>query len=762
MPNIENLQENMNKAIADAELELQDYPIMPEHYSTMLKHPNLDATGYYSELDFEIAARLKRCDTYIQTQGMLDKAMYEHVRGEIETKGQDLKTVITKLSKQHRILTRAARICQDPAAKEELMGMADSLKNSYAIQQYHHLITGLEHYAGMHRLKPCMPKESIEALNNIGYLTDGEICRADYTSSERLKSVPSEINIEMRNMDHFMEQVMQSHPSFKEKGTEEKEKLKPTKKIFDMTASSYTKDACKDTLDALAGDLEERMDLLIINGETLREMIKRQAGKKNPTKEQIDTLSCEYVTAALKSGGSVEVFTPHFVSSTSKTYRPEPVVLKGSEPKERVTLTFWEKWLGKLGFFKEKYNQYQLQQKMDACRERVKQNLAFEPATKKGTREDLKSGNSRRIVKNALTESEKKEQQNRQKIMEKYKGEYINAVRMREKIRGVKDALTYSFFGDFAENGRGVTINHKFDANFNIFRDIPLYYAVAQMLKKGHSLKDVLDHTKLGNERAKIGREFKNAYEVMSAEEIAKLHVESMQAMAKEIPALVEEMSQVIKTKQDLRDNAHKYYVACVCINVPHMDHKKRDAAVAYCGGEKAYDDLIEQLSTADTFYGLKDLYDVLYKNYHAVLDGGQLRAEDMLNMNLQEEVILTGLRGKEPSLAPKMKEYELALLKNSMKDNPEVKKFQEQLDNLDEKMVDDVLKKGESDSLDLKIKVGGEMLKTTEDFAVIPAGFEFAINPIINGQKMLKMEEPVMEKMVIEEEELDVLEPIL
>lgn len=762
MPKIENLQENMNKAIADAELELQDYPVMPEHYSTMLKHPNLDATGYYSELDFDIAARLKRCDTFIQTQGMLDKAMYEHVRGEIETKGQDLKTVITKLSKQHRILTRAARICQDPAAKEELMGMADSLKNSYALQQYHHLITGLEHYAGMHPLKKCMPKESIEALGNIGYLTDGEICRADVGSSERLKSVPSVINIEMRNMDHFMEQVMQSHPGFKEKGTEGKENLKPTKKLFDMTASSYAKDACKDTLDALAGDLEERMDLLIINGETLREMIKRQAGKKNPTKEQIDTLSCEYVTAALKSGGSVEVFTPHFVSSTAKTYRPEPVVLKGSEPKERVTLTFWEKWLGKLGFFKDKYKQYQLQQKMDACRERVKQNLAFKPATKKGTREDLQSGNSRRIVKNALTEKEKKEQQNRQKIMEKYKGEYIKAVRMREKIRGAKDAITYSFFGDFAENGRGVAINHKFDSNFNIFRDIPLYYAVAQMLKKGHSLMDILDPAKLGDERAKTGREFKKAYEVMSAEDIAKLHVESMQAMAKEIPALVEEMSQVIKTKQDLRDNAHKYYAACVCIDVPYMDHKKRDLSVAYCGGEKAYNDLIEQLSTADTFYCLKDCYDTLYQNYHAVLNGGELRAGDLMKMNLQEEIILTGLRGKEPSLAPKMTEHEITVLMHSISEHPEVKKCQGQLDKLDEKLVDDILKKGESDSLDLKIEVGGELLKTTEDFAMIPAGYEIRINPVINGQKMLKVEKTAMKKTVMEEEELDDLEPIL
>ena len=130
--------------------------------------------------------------------------------------------------------------------------------------------------------------------------------------------------------------------------------------------------------------------------------------------------------------------------------------------------------------------------------------------------------------------------------------------------------------------------------------------------------------------------------------------------------------------------------------------------------------------------------------------------------MNLQEEVILTGLRGKEPSLAPKMTEHEITVLSLSITEHAEVKKSQEQMDKLDEKIVDDVLKKGESDSLDIKIEVGGKLLKTTEDFAMIPAGYEIRINPVINGQKMLKMEEPVMEKTVMEEEELDVLEPIL
>ena len=148
----------------------------------------------------------------------------------------------------------------------------------------------------------------------------------------------------------------------------------------------------------------------------------------------------------------------------------------------------------------------------------------------------------------------------------------------------------------------------------------------------------------------------------------------------------------------------------------------------------------------------MKDCYDTLYKNYHIVLDGGELRVGDLLKMNLQEEVILTGLRGKEPSLAPKMTEHEITVLMHSISEHPEVKKCQGQLDKLDEKLVDDVLKKGESDSLDLKIEVGGELLKTTEDFAMIPAGYEIRINPVINGQKMLKVENPVMEKTTTEE----------
>ncbi|MBR4981852.1 MAG: hypothetical protein IKY94_04765, partial [Lachnospiraceae bacterium] len=214
MPKNEKIQENIKKAMIDAELELQDYPVMPEHYSTMLKHPSMDATGYYSELDFEIAAKMRRCETSLQTKGILEKAMYDHVRGEIETKGAELKNEVIKLSKQHRILTRAARMCDDPETKDELIRMADTLKSSKAVKDYNHLITALEYYSGIHAGEKRIPSEAIEALDRcIGYQTDGYIAKPSMDSSERLKTLPSKVKIDLGNMDKFAEQMMQSHPS---------------------------------------------------------------------------------------------------------------------------------------------------------------------------------------------------------------------------------------------------------------------------------------------------------------------------------------------------------------------------------------------------------------------------------------------------------------------------------------------------------------------------------------------------------------------
>ena len=54
----------IRQSLEAAMAELKDYPNIPEHYSVMMKHPNLDGEGVYSEIDRDIKVRLKRCDVY--------------------------------------------------------------------------------------------------------------------------------------------------------------------------------------------------------------------------------------------------------------------------------------------------------------------------------------------------------------------------------------------------------------------------------------------------------------------------------------------------------------------------------------------------------------------------------------------------------------------------------------------------------------------------------------------------------------------------
>ena len=168
----ENTKDIIVQAVNAAKEELKNYTDMPEHYSVMMKHPNMDAKGYYSEIDMDIAVRLKKCDTYAQRKNIYEQAMYQHVRQEVEAKGADLKKEVQEISKQHRVLTRAARLCEDAEARKAILAKADALKESEPVKNYNMLITGLEHYAGIGPSK--METTVVNALDSlIGYATSG-------------------------------------------------------------------------------------------------------------------------------------------------------------------------------------------------------------------------------------------------------------------------------------------------------------------------------------------------------------------------------------------------------------------------------------------------------------------------------------------------------------------------------------------------------------------------------------------------------------
>ena len=210
---------------------------------------------------------------------------------------------------------------------------------------------------------------------------------------------------------------------------------------------------------------------------------------------------------------------------------------------------------------------------------------------------------------------------------------------------------------------------------------------------------------------------------------------------------MIKEISQKIKTREDLRENYHEFYNAITCMNVPHMDNKRTKEAIEYCGGEKEYDALVEQLREADTFYGLNQCYKKLDLNFHKVLDGGRIITLDTLDLNIKEDLVLMGLREKEPHLAPKLFDNNVFLASMAVGYHPEVEAHQKKADAMDEKVLEDMLKTEGRGMLDLQIEIFDKPLKVIEGCGPLDNnGNEIGINYVINGKKMLELEEPEME----------------
>ena len=572
-------KEIIAQAVNTAKEELKNYIDMPEHYSVMMKHPNMEAKGYYSEIDMDIAARLKKCDTYAQRKNVYEQAMYNHVRQEIETKGANLKKEVQEISKQHRVLTRAARLCKDAEARNAILAKADALKESEAVKNYNMLITGLEHYAGVGSSK--MERTVVNALDNlIGYATNG---RDHMSIGLGYRERPEQLKIEFRNMDEYFEQFKLSHPEAKGKTPEELDKLSPSGKLFEQSVLQYGKDALEDTLNSCFETLDERLDLIIINGQTVREMLEEKEGIKGRSPQELNDLSCNLLTAALKGGARVEAFMLESINGTNKSYYPEPVPMRATEPKERVTMTFWETFLSKFGFYKEKAQMFKEQQeidrKMEECKKRV-----MEKMSKPLTKEERFAGKIQAKFSDPMTKEQKERMQIGREIAKENCDSFVRQVRTLEQINSFDDKLNYSFFPEEGKNGVEVKIEGK---EVRLGREKPFYFCVIKMLQRGIPYEEVLDPTKHQELRVQIGKELKEEVATMTNEEHENLLADGMMRMEKCVDDFAKKMSQEITSTKDLDEKFVQLYKGLRVPQIVQMDIKKTENTIKQLGGEK-------------------------------------------------------------------------------------------------------------------------------------------------------------------------------
>ena len=745
------------EAVNAAKEELENYQDIPEHYSVIMKHPGIDAKGYYSEIDMDIAARLKKCDTYAQRKTIYEQAMYHHVRGEIETKAEGLKKQVQEISKQHRVLTRAARLCKDPEAQKVILDRANALKESEAVKDYNLLLTGLECYAG---INPKMDGKTVAAFNSIGYVTSGNIHYEGFNGYGIIHERPEQIKIEFRNMDEYLEQFKLSHPGAKKKTQKELDDLSPSYELFEKSVMQYGKDALEDTLNSSFDNMDERLDFIMINGQTLRERIMendKMEGRKPEEKhtlEELNDISCNILTAALKSGARVEAFMLQGENVGGKRFFEEPVPIVATPPEERVTMTFWERFIAFFGLHKdkekvEKFNEQQeMDRKMDECKKRV--------------RDKIEKDNASRKIPIIFTEPITKEKKERLKITREIAKEncdnFIRDVRVMERTEGIKENLTYSFFPEEEKERRAVSITGKVDT---LERDKPLYICVTMMMKKGIPLEEVLDLTKHKELRMEIGRELKEKFPTMTGEEYDALHLDGLRLLGNAMDEYAKKMSSDIKSFTDIQNKFAELYVGTMCLQVLGMDNFiNKEKAIADCGGKENFDTLIHKAEEMSNIYSIKNKQKTILQKYYQVLTDEGVNIGEVMMDNMQKVGILQGLKSPNPTFAPQIESGDILMYTSFVNDHPQVIKLQEKANNLDREFLNDLLNSGGEQHAHMELEIFEERKVNLTSIGSWEANsMPFKVNMVINGEGIAKFDVP--EKQISKQEETEIEEEI-
>ena len=749
--------DKIKEAINAAKEELKTYSDIPEHYSTILKYPNMDAKGYFSEIDMDIAARLRKCDTYVQRKTVYNQAMYKHVRQEIETKGAGLKKQVQEIAKEHRILTRAARLCENPEAKKAIMDRANALKESEAVKDYNLLITGLEAYSGVGHYQ--MDDKTIDAYDRLlGYVTNGETSFSARFTDGEYHERPERININMRSMDQFFEQFMESHPEAKGKTEEELKALNPSYTLFEKTVTNYAKDALEDTLSSCFATMDERLDLIMVDGQTLREMIeekdKKEGRKEERTPQEFNDITCNILTAALKGDARVEAFMPETVSREGKKFYAEPVPIMAKQPEERVTMSFWEKFLALFGFNKEKAQKYKKQQimdqKMEACKQRVKQKM-----TKDLTLAEKKAGGQSVEFSAPMTKEKKERLKITSEIAKENCDNFVRDARIIERLNGERDKLTYSFFPEEAKEQKGVTIEGKVDT---LKRDKPLYNCVTMMLQRGIPYEEVLDPNMHKELRVQIGKELKEKFPTMTAEEYDKLHLDGMKLWAENLDDFAKKMSKEIKSAKDIRENFPKLFMGTLCAQVLGMDNfQDKEKVIADCGGKEKFDALRAKLSEASNVYSIADMLKSSLEKYYHVLRDMPLNMNKLLTNNLQYVSILKGIQSENPTFNPQLDTEDTYILNGMLDCHPQIPVLQQRADNLDRDFLNDWLANGAENEAHIDLEILDKKIPLPHTVGIYEKGYiDVRVNVVVNGENLINFKDPEKQKTNQEEAEMD------
>lgn len=351
---------------------------LPEDEEICQRFPEVDPRGKYSEIDMKFARRRQEILTVLQTR---DEGVVGSFRSGIFAYPAftELEERVEQLAREQRILTRAAKLCHDDKAAEELLVEAQSYFSKPDVLDLERAYTGMEYLLGIRTGEP--PKDVAQFFREQMKLTiDASHIRANSVAG----SPAQPIEVRMSNLETRMVQYQFAQPENWGKPPQEFAQLRPPQADAILELSS--EHVAGNVLDALyrnAPDYIPRTQCILINGKSIEEILRESKSLSEDYvvssrdfregREQANQL----IAAALTKGDTVEAFVP----DPSGRLPSEPLRLeqKGFEIAHvsPVTLNAWERfWHRFAGLYPEKAARAEEYQKYAEAHERVRHTVA--------------------------------------------------------------------------------------------------------------------------------------------------------------------------------------------------------------------------------------------------------------------------------------------------------------------------------------------------------------------------------------------------
>ena len=190
---------------------------MPENAEAGLRFPAVDPRGRYSIIDMKTARRVQNIDAALHLR---DKAVSELVVGILNHPAvRERWTRLNQISRQHRVFTRAEKLCWNEAAADSLHVNARKLEVDPLVAEVDMVLQGIEYLLGIREGQPA--REVTDFYRNTLGIT---LTEEQYELAQRVEQ-PDEWNFFFQDFDNRILQLTFCEPENWGLSMEELEKL---------------------------------------------------------------------------------------------------------------------------------------------------------------------------------------------------------------------------------------------------------------------------------------------------------------------------------------------------------------------------------------------------------------------------------------------------------------------------------------------------------------------------------------------------------